>query len=29
MVLDSGEGQQVVWASQLDYGGLAWTRKSS
>jgi hypothetical protein len=28
-ILDSSKSQHVVWAAQLDGGGLAWTRKSS
>jgi hypothetical protein len=29
MTLDAKKSQHVVWADQLDRGGLAWTRKSS
>jgi hypothetical protein len=28
-ILDSRKSQCVVWAGQLDPGGLAWTRKAA
>ena len=29
MTLDFKKSQHVVWAGQLDRGGLAWTRKAA